>query len=247
MEAGSADRYAQESAERGKSVPEGIEGQVPYKGPLGGPGGAAGRRAAQRHGLLRRRKFEGAAGAQPLRAHFVRGSARKPRPRRDHHARSAELPAGISGLAEVLVAGAGVGDCSLPFSTGFHVGHSSRIIIPILHWLLPRAATATLLEIHHVIRKCGHFTEYFVLSLLILRGIRAGRPDARIAWALAAIAIVACYASLDELHQSFVPGRTPAIADVLLDTVGALCAQIAFALSMSKRTAPCNQERAESP
>src|ERR1700732_4865760 len=36
MEAGSADRYAQEGAERGKSVPEGIEGQVPYKGPLAG-------------------------------------------------------------------------------------------------------------------------------------------------------------------------------------------------------------------
>ena len=36
MEAGSADRYAQESAGQGKSVPEGIEGQVPYKGPLGG-------------------------------------------------------------------------------------------------------------------------------------------------------------------------------------------------------------------
>lgn len=36
MEAGSADRYAQESAARGKTVPEGIEGQVPYKGPLAG-------------------------------------------------------------------------------------------------------------------------------------------------------------------------------------------------------------------
>ncbi|MGA7554205.1 MAG: IMP dehydrogenase [Candidatus Acidiferrales bacterium] len=36
MEAGSADRYAQEGAPRGKSVPEGIEGQVPYKGPLSG-------------------------------------------------------------------------------------------------------------------------------------------------------------------------------------------------------------------
>ncbi|MGA9184508.1 MAG: IMP dehydrogenase [Candidatus Acidiferrales bacterium] len=35
MEAGSADRYAQEDAARGKSVPEGIEGQVPYKGALG--------------------------------------------------------------------------------------------------------------------------------------------------------------------------------------------------------------------
>ncbi|HXZ20787.1 MAG TPA: IMP dehydrogenase [Candidatus Acidoferrales bacterium] len=36
MEAGSADRYAQEEADRGKSVPEGVEGRVPYKGPLSG-------------------------------------------------------------------------------------------------------------------------------------------------------------------------------------------------------------------
>jgi len=36
MEAGSADRYAQEGLARDKTVPEGIEGQVPYKGPLGG-------------------------------------------------------------------------------------------------------------------------------------------------------------------------------------------------------------------
>jgi IMP dehydrogenase len=36
MEAGSADRYAQEDADRGKSVPEGVEGRVPYKGPLSG-------------------------------------------------------------------------------------------------------------------------------------------------------------------------------------------------------------------
>ena len=36
MEAGSADRYSQECADNGKAVPEGIEGQVPYKGPLSG-------------------------------------------------------------------------------------------------------------------------------------------------------------------------------------------------------------------
>jgi len=36
MEAGSADRYAQDAAPRGKSVPEGVEGRVPYKGPLAG-------------------------------------------------------------------------------------------------------------------------------------------------------------------------------------------------------------------
>jgi IMP dehydrogenase len=34
MEAGSADRYSQECSDREKSVPEGIEGQVAYKGPL---------------------------------------------------------------------------------------------------------------------------------------------------------------------------------------------------------------------
>jgi len=36
MEAGSADRYAQEGIARDKTVPEGIEGQVAYKGPLSG-------------------------------------------------------------------------------------------------------------------------------------------------------------------------------------------------------------------
>ncbi len=35
MESGSADRYAQEGAERGKAVPEGVEGRVAYKGALG--------------------------------------------------------------------------------------------------------------------------------------------------------------------------------------------------------------------
>jgi VanZ family protein len=136
---------------------------------------------------------------------------------------------------------------SLFSTSAFTADNTGRIIIPILHRLMPHAAMATLLEIHHLIRKCGHFTEYFVLSLLVLRGMRAGRRDVRLVWALAAIAIVACYASLDEFHQIFVPGRTPAVADVLLDTIGGICAQIAFALSMSKRTTPCNQERAEVP
>ncbi|HEV3482140.1 MAG TPA: VanZ family protein [Candidatus Acidoferrales bacterium] len=129
------------------------------------------------------------------------------------------------------------------FSTStFTSDNTGRIIIPILHWLMPRAATATLLEIHHVIRKCGHFVEYFILSLLVLRGIRANRRDLRIVWALAAIAIVACYASLDEFHQIFVPGRTPAVADVLLDTIGGICAQITLALAVSKKTTAYGRE-----
>jgi VanZ family protein len=119
------------------------------------------------------------------------------------------------------------------FSTGvFTPEHTSRIIIPLLHWLFPQVADATLFSIHHYIRKCAHFSEYFILSLLVLRGIRAGRPGTRFAWALAVIAIVACYASLDELHQRFVPGRTAAVGDVLIDTSGGIAAQVVAALVM---------------
>lgn len=118
------------------------------------------------------------------------------------------------------------------FSTGaFSAEHTGRIILPILHWIFPGASRAALLAMHTFIRKCGHFTEYFVLSLLILRGIRAGRREAHLAWALAAIAMVAGYAALDEFHQSLVPGRGGLeISDVLLDATGGAAAQALAAL-----------------
>ena len=119
------------------------------------------------------------------------------------------------------------------FSTGtFTSENTGRIIIPVLHWLFPHAADATLFQTHHYIRKCAHFTEYFILSLLVLRAIRAGRPGTRFAWALLVVAIVICYASLDEFHQRFVPGRTAAAGDVLIDTSGGIAAQLIVALGV---------------
>jgi VanZ family protein len=117
------------------------------------------------------------------------------------------------------------------FSTSlFTADNTSRIIVPVLHWLFPHAAVSTLLVIHHYIRKSAHFTEYFILSLLILHGIRAGRREAHLKWALIAVIIVAAYASLDEIHQRFVPGRTAAVTDVLIDTSGGVAAQLVAAL-----------------
>jgi len=119
------------------------------------------------------------------------------------------------------------------FSTGvFTSENTSRIIVPLLRWLFPHAAENTLFFIHYLVRKTGHITEYFILSLLILHGIRQGRRTARLRWALIVIAIVAAYASLDEFHQSFVPGRTAAVSDVLLDTAGGVAAQVVAGLIM---------------
>ena len=117
------------------------------------------------------------------------------------------------------------------FSTGaFTTENTSRFIVPFLRWLLPHAAPETLFAIHHVIRKCGHFTEYFILSLLLLRGFRAGNREFGLRWALVVILMVAGYAALDEFHQVFVPGRGPAVSDVLLDTTGGAAAQAVVAL-----------------
>ena len=54
MARGSADRYFQQDIKDTlKLVPEGIEGQVPYKGPVGNVHAPARRRPARRDGLCR--------------------------------------------------------------------------------------------------------------------------------------------------------------------------------------------------
>jgi VanZ family protein len=117
------------------------------------------------------------------------------------------------------------------FSTAaFTSDNTGHFIIPILRFFLPHAAPETLDFLHHIIRKCAHLTEYFILSMLILRGIRAGEKGMHLRWVLVTILIVACYAALDEYHQSFVPGRTAAVGDVLIDTSGGIAAQIVASL-----------------
>ncbi|MFZ0637806.1 MAG: VanZ family protein [Candidatus Acidiferrales bacterium] len=117
------------------------------------------------------------------------------------------------------------------FSTHWFASEStSKVVEPIFHWLFPGASRQTLDLIHHIVRKCAHVFEYFIFSLLILRAIRGGRSGARLTWLLAAIVIVGAYASLDEYHQSFVPGRTAKVSDALLDTSAGILAQVLAAL-----------------
>jgi VanZ family protein len=108
----------------------------------------------------------------------------------------------------------------------FASSHTSRIIIPVLHWLFPAASSETLDLLHGFIRKSAHFIEYFLFSYLLLRGTRGERRGWQLRWAFAALAIAAGYSVLDETHQLFVPGRQASPWDSLLDTTGAATAQV---------------------
>jgi VanZ family protein len=103
--------------------------------------------------------------------------------------------------------------------------HSSRFIEPLLRWLFPTASSETIGLMHHFLRKAGHFSEYAILALLTLRALRLSRPQRSFLNAVAiALVVAAGYAATDEYHQSFVPGRTAAAGDVLIDTAGAVTA-----------------------
>jgi VanZ family protein len=109
----------------------------------------------------------------------------------------------------------------------FSSEHTSRFIVPILHWIFRGASPGALELMHAVIRKTAHLTEYFVLGFLLYRALRGQERGWRLKWAIWAVAIAAGYAACDEFHQVFVPSRTASPWDALLDTVGASAAQLA--------------------
>lgn len=120
--------------------------------------------------------------------------------------------------------------------------HTGRIIIPALHWLLPSASDATLDNLHEFIRKCAHVFEYSVLSLLLFRAVRAARRGWQFRWAATALILTALFATSDEIHQVFVPGRGPSVHDVMLDTAAAGTMQFLVWLSL-RRTLSASGER----
>ena len=99
MQRGSKDRYFQGEVDAAnKLVPEGIEGQVPYKGSLSGfiyqlTGGLRAGDGLLRHALPGRVARQG-----PVRPHHFCRHPRKPRPRRHHYQRSPQLPARLDVL-----------------------------------------------------------------------------------------------------------------------------------------------------
>jgi VanZ family protein len=115
------------------------------------------------------------------------------------------------------------------FSGSNTAGVLQRIAVTIFGY---RLAPATLETLNHLVRKGAHLTEYGILSALTFRALRSEkqvRGEKRSwnpRWAIGAIVLAACIASIDEIHQSFVPSRTGTWHDAILDAAGATIAQI---------------------
>jgi len=90
-------------------------------------------------------------------------------------------------------------------------------------------------QVHFLIRKSAHVTEYGILSALCFRALRGrvrGMWQAR--WMLPAIIAPLLVAITDEWHQSFVPSRGSSGWDVLIDLGGACLAQVLIWLVLRK-------------
>ena len=121
-------------------------------------------------------------------------------------------------------------------SANFSASNTSRIIRPLLLWLFPDISEASLAYVHFLVRKAAHFTEYAVLALLAARAFRTSHKEKlRQLWWLAAFALVACVALVDEYHQSFLPSRTGTIYDSLLDMTGGATALACARLWLARR------------
>jgi VanZ family protein len=80
------------------------------------------------------------------------------------------------------------------------------------------------------VKKGGHALGYLLLGRACLYGFRPGKQAPWLAWGLSIV-----YAITDEIHQSFVPGRSPRVLDVGIDALGVLLGLLPAMIRLRRR------------
>ena len=124
----------------------------------------------------------------------------------------------------------------------FGTDHTSAPLYAICHAFFGAAIDPRWSEIHHIIRKIGHFCGYGMFSLVCFRAfdrslLQMGKISMSIRahqWTSRAMAVATVFlvATADEIHQTFLPNRTGCFSDVVLDTAGAASLQLALILGL---------------
>lgn len=132
-------------------------------------------------------------------------------------------------------------------SDAFSATETSRLIVPLLKWLLPRADAHTIELLHALARKLGHLVEYAILAALLFRSFKYGsREQWSRRWAVGSLLIVLACASADEYRQSLSAARTGSAFDVVIDLIGATTALgIIRFFTRPRRNAPATRNRPE--
>jgi VanZ family protein len=83
--------------------------------------------------------------------------------------------------------------------------------------------------------KVAHFIEYTILAILFHRGLGDDTLKRRISSSIFVFFICLGIAAMDELHQSYIPGRQSSIYDVLADLAGIVAATVYVLLRGRKK------------
>jgi len=75
-------------------------------------------------------------------------------------------------------------------------------------------------NLQYPIRKCAHMSEYMIFTLSVVLALSVWKVKNKWLYIIA-FAISVIFASTDEFHQLFVPGRSGRVVDVLIDSIGA--------------------------
>lgn len=84
-----------------------------------------------------------------------------------------------------------------------------------------------------IVRKAAHFSEYFILGILTMKLVNY-YFEAKLN-KVYPLLFIFCYAFLDEIHQYFIPGRSMAFKDIMIDTFGGMTAILVYNIIVSFR------------
>ena len=115
---------------------------------------------------------------------------------------------------------------------------TSRFFVPFLRWLKPDISAEALAQIHFVVRKLGHISEYAILAMLLWRAVRSA-TNLRMKKSIVFVAVwLTCgiFAASDEFHQTFVASRTATSSDVAIDLCGAFIGLIISSIFARRRS-----------
>jgi VanZ family protein len=118
-------------------------------------------------------------------------------------------------------------------SDSYSLAKTSRILLPLLRWLLPDADQRTHWDVIFAIRKAAHLIEYGVLAWLCWLALFSTYRRALLRYAGLALAWVVVVAAFDEFRQGLIDSRTGSIVDVAIDFAGGILA-LALAIAYTR-------------